>query len=73
MYDNDYDDNSNNDCIVFIIGVNPEGLGVSRPLIFWAGDLRGLVGGRGRVVKHYYILSCTGSIFESGDFSSEIE
>src|SRR6218665_1193813 len=24
--------------------------------------------GRGRVVKYYFILSCTGSIFESGDF-----
>jgi len=24
--------------------------------------------GRGRVVKYYYILSCTGSMFESGDF-----
>ena len=25
-------------------------------------------GGRGRVMKYYYIISCTGSIFESGDF-----
>jgi len=24
--------------------------------------------GRGRVVKYYYILSCTGSMFKSGDF-----
>ena len=34
------------------------------------------LGGRGglqEVVKHYYILSSTGSMFESGDFSSEIE
>jgi len=30
-------------------------------------------GGRGRVVKYYYILSCTGSMFESGDFWREIE
>ena len=35
---------------------------------------RGVVGvaggsqGRGRVIKYYYILSCTGSMFESGDF-----
>jgi len=30
---------------------------------------RGVVGvGNGRVVKYYYILSCTGSVFESGDF-----
>ena len=51
-------------------GVNPGGGGVTTPR-FWAGghgDRRGVVGGRGRVVKHYYILSCTGSIFESGDF-----
>ena len=25
-------------------------------------------GGRGRVIKYQYILSCTGSMFESGDF-----
>jgi len=24
--------------------------------------------GRERVVKYYYILSCTGTMFESGDF-----
>src|SRR6218665_2938600 len=36
---------------------------------FWAGGCGGLgKGGCGRVVKCYYILSCTGSIFESGDF-----
>src|SRR6218665_2260268 len=32
---------------------------------------RGVAGGRwsrGRVVKYYYILSCTGSMFESGYF-----
>jgi len=36
------------------------GLGVATPRL-WPG-------GRGRIVKYYYILSCTGSIFESGDF-----
>jgi len=29
--------------------------------------------GRVRVVKYYYILSCTGSMFQSGDFRREIE
>src|SRR6218665_3163560 len=29
--------------------------------------------GHGRIVKHYCILSCTESRFESGDFSREIE
>jgi len=28
----------------------------------------GVTRGRGRVVKYYYILSCTESMFESGDF-----
>jgi len=28
--------------------------------------------GRGVVVKYYYILSCTGSAFVSGDFWREI-
>src|SRR6218665_926775 len=28
----------------------------------------GIAGGRGRVVKYYYILSCTGSTFESDYF-----
>ena len=31
-------------------------------------ELQGFRGGRGRVVKYYYILSCTGSMFDSGDF-----
>src|SRR6218665_2256394 len=53
-------------------GVNPGGWeGVATPR-FWAGRLWGVAGGgvgyRGRVVKYYYILSCTGSMFESGDF-----
>ena len=46
------------------------GLGVATTR-FWAGCRRRLAGGRwgcGRVVKHYYILSCTGTMFESGDF-----
>jgi len=46
--------------------VNPGELWGSRAPRFWAG-------GRGRVVKYYYILSCTGSMFESGDFLREIE
>ena len=29
---------------------------------------QGVMGGRGLVVKYYYILSCTGSMFESSDF-----
>jgi len=49
------------------------GLGVATP-IFWArGRTVGRRGGRGRVTKYYYILSCTGSMFESGDFWREIE
>src|SRR6218665_3410990 len=39
---------------------------------FWAGGAQGGSQGgrwsRGRVVKYYYILSCTGSMFESGYF-----
>ena len=50
------------------IGVNPMGVGGVTTPRFWAGES----GGRGRVVKHYYILSCSGSMFESGDFSNEI-
>jgi len=49
---------------LFNTGVSILGLGVQPPDF---GQ-----GGRGLVVK-YYILSCTGSMFESGDFSSEIE
>ena len=48
------------------IGVNPGELGVETPRF-----LAGVVGSqwsRGRVAKYYYILSCTGSMFESGDF-----
>jgi len=40
----------------FLIGVNPGGLGGRGPQIL------------GRGVVKYYILSCTESIFESGDF-----
>jgi len=43
------------------------GLNGSRPPDF------GQAGGRGQVVKYLYILSCTGSMFESGDFLREIE
>jgi len=40
---------------------------------FWAGRDpqildKGFVGGRGWVVQYYYILSCTGIMFEIGDF-----
>ena len=41
--------------------------GFATPPRFWAGESWGLRLGPGRVVK-YYILSCTGSMFESGDF-----
>jgi len=55
---------------VSAIGINPGGWGCRDTKL-------GVVGGRrrdrGRVVKYYYILSCTGGMFESGDFSSEIE
>jgi len=49
--------------------------GVTTPRFWYGGrgDRRGSWTGRGRVVKHYYILPCTGSMFKSGDFSSEIE
>jgi len=40
------------DTIQYNIGFNPGGLG-SRPPRFWAG---GIVGGRGRVVKYYYVI-----------------
>src|SRR6218665_3595029 len=50
-------------------GVNPGGLKMSRPSRFWAGG-RGVAGGLGWVLNYmyYYILSCTGCMFESGDF-----
>ena len=44
------------------------GLGVATPPDFGQGGHGGPRGGRGWVVKYYYILSCTGSMFESGDF-----
>ena len=56
-----------------IRGVNPGGRHPSQ-ILGWrivGGRRLGRGGswtGRGRVVKHYYILSCTGSMFESGDF-----
>src|SRR6218665_255895 len=66
------------------IGVNPGVFGGSRPPPALPGGARApRVGpggswgsqrsrwgswGRGRVVKYYYSLSCTGSMFESGDF-----
>ena len=44
----------------------------SRPPDFGQGG-RGGPRGRGRVVKYYFILSCTGSMFERGDYWREIE
>ena len=35
---------------------------------FWVGGRREGRWSRGQVVKYYYILSCTGSMFESGYF-----
>ena len=49
-------------------GVNPGELGGRDPPDFGQGVAGGSQGGRGRVVKYYYILSCTESMFESGDF-----
>jgi len=54
-----------------VIGVNPGGLGGSRPPDFGRGSQGIAEGswGRGRVVKYYLIMySTTGSMFESGDF-----
>ena len=53
-----------------IIGVNPGGLGGSRLPRFRVGGCLSRRGrkGRGRVVKYYYNLSCTGSMVESDDF-----
>jgi len=51
---------------VRVRGVNPGELGGRDPQILGRGVM-GSQGGRGRVDKYYYILSCTGSMFESGD------
>src|SRR6218665_58720 len=62
------------DCVFLLvivelaIGVNPGGLGGRAPQILGRGAVGGSQGSCGRVAKYYYILSCTGSIFESGDF-----
>ena len=62
------------DVVSIVIGVNPGGLGVATPQSFgrgsWGsqGGSQGGSWGCGRVVKYYYILSCTDSMFESGDF-----
>jgi len=56
------------------LDVNPGCWGCHVPHILgWRAWVTEGSGGRGWVAKHYYILSCTGSMFESGDFSSEIE
>ena len=44
-----------------------EVLGVATPR-FWVGGGRGVVEDRGRIVKYYYILLCTGILCESADF-----
>jgi len=49
-----------------VAGASILGLGVTTPT-FWAGG-RGVAGDRRLVVKYYYILLCTGSMFESGDY-----
>jgi len=46
------------------------GLGL-RPPDFGQGGCRRRRGGRERVVKYYSILSCTGNMFESGDFEEK--
>ena len=48
-------------------GINPGGWVGCDPQILNRGVV-GVRGGHGRVVKYYYILSCTGSMFEIGDF-----
>jgi len=48
-----------------MVGIN-SGLGGRDPQIL-GREVVGVAGGRGRVVKCYYTLSCTGSMFESGD------
>src|SRR6218665_2013369 len=61
--------------LVFWQGRQSWGVGGSRPPRFWAGWVVGvageLQGGRGQVVNYYYILSCTGSMFESDDFEEK--
>src|SRR6218665_3223917 len=56
---------------ITIQGRQSWGLRVATPR-FWAdgshGGSQGGRWGRGRVVKYYYILLCTGSMFESGYF-----
>jgi len=49
-------------------GVNPGGLGGRDPQGFGDGVLGELHGGLGGVVKYYFSLSCTLSMFEIGDF-----
>ena len=52
-------------------GVNPGGFGVATQILgggSWEVAGEGSQRGRGRVMNYYYILSCTGSVFESGDF-----
>src|SRR6218665_1833663 len=48
-------------------GASILGVGGRDPQILGRGFVR-LQRGRGRVVKYYYILSYTGSMFESGEF-----
>jgi len=63
---------------IYFRGINPLGFRGSRPLDFGQGVVGGCSavagrtqasrGGRGRVVTYYCSLSCTESMFESGDF-----
>jgi len=56
-------------------GVSILGVWGSRAPRFWDGVVgvaSWVVGGSGWVVKYYYILSCTGSMFEGVDFCRKI-
>jgi len=44
------------------------GVAISQNLGTGSWGIAGMGKGRGWVVKYYYILSCTGSMYESGDF-----
>ena len=59
-------------CTISTIGVN-SGVGSGDPPDFGIGGRGRLQGGRGQVVQYYYSLSCRGRMFESGDFSRDIE
>src|SRR6218665_3571821 len=60
-------------CVIVTRGVNPGGWWGRDPQILCRGSWgsQGVVGDRGRVVKFYYGLSCTESMFESGDLNEQ--